>query len=663
MFLTRACEIIYKEGFRTFIYALGQKMRQNMSEDESYEAYIKKIEPMQRIKTEKSCVGVVDFFNESTIADVLDAVKKCSAEFVAIKDSDIQICEDYSEIVSHYILIQKKAGRNLDYIYSDSDSMTREGRRISPDCKPDYSWDTLLSFNYIGRIFVARKGYFLNQMNNYIEKFGSDKRFVSYRISLYLLESCKAERVGHIHQILGHEKDGYKPDEIESSDIIDYKALLPTIADIGARIIADRNTAQIQHVHYPISNNDMVSIIIPSKDNPDILKICLNSIKKYTTDIQYEIIVIDNGSNNDNRAVYEKMIDAFGEKASYTYDTFEFNFSRMCNMGAKKARGNLLLFLNDDIEVAEQDYSDADWLSVLAGQAKQRNAGAIGAKLLYPGSKYIQHIGVVNYESSCFAHLYAKAVDDNNIKAYRNRADYDCLCVTGACFMMTKQRFEQIGGFDEELTVTHNDVDVCLSLYERGFVNILRNDVVLYHHESFSRGDDEIDEAKNRLNMRARDITYTKHPLLEKYDPFYNPLLTQEDNDYRFGKEIYSVIYNKPVKEVRPVIADKDELADTVRITQMSFHDDLSIRGFAYKGNRVYYNPVILLYNDKYCYKVKSKSLCDRVFHLRKGEKNNINYAPFYCGVDTTDMNSGAYSCAIQINNNCYDTGWNIELQ
>lgn len=303
----------------------------------------------------------------------------------------------------------------------------------------------------------------------------------------------------------------------------------------------------------------------------------------------------------------------------------------MCNIGAKKATGNMLLFLNDDIEIIGQDYEDTDWLSVLAGQAKQESTGAVGAKLLYPDSSYIQHVGVINYESSCFAHLYAKAVDDENIKAHRNYADYDCLCVTGACFMIEKAKFDKAGGFDEAFEVTHNDVDICLTLYEQGYYNVLRNDVVLFHHESFSRGDDEVDEEKNRRNMHARDMVYEKHPELEKYDPFYSPLLTQTENNYRFGDEIYSVIYRKPQKADRlKLTAGYIEVSPTVKVTETGYHDDMQFRGFAYNGNKAYYNPVIFLWNEQDCYRIKAQSVCDRVFHLRKDVDRNINYAPFF---------------------------------
>lgn len=652
MFLTRAFEIINKEGFLTFKYALGQKMRENMTDEKIYQLYIKNVEPRQNAISENQCVQVVSVKENNTVKQVMEAAEKVSTEYVVLCSADYELCENYEKKVSHYILIQKKAGRNLQYIYSDSDIINDNGKRENPDCKPDYSWNTLLSFNYIGNVFAVKKQFFLHRMNEFIDNFGSDSKFDSYKTSLFLLSDNLAENVGHIHQILAHKKADYK----EESDISDYKCLLPELKNKNVCVVTDKHNKNVQHIHYPLSENDCVSIIIPSKDNPEILKVCLESIKKYTKHTKYEIVVIDNGSNEDNRNEYKKLIAEFGENASYTYERFDFNFSKMCNIGAKKATGNMLLFLNDDIEIIGQDYEDTDWLSVLAGQAKQESTGAVGAKLLYPDSSYIQHVGVINYESSCFAHLYAKAVDDENIKAHRNYADYDCLCVTGACFMLEKAKFDKAGGFDEAFEVTHNDVDICLTLYEQGYYNVLRNDVVLFHHESFSRGDDEVDEEKNRRNMHARDMTYEKHPKLEKYDPFYSPLLTQTENNYRFGDEIYSVIYRKPQKadRLKPA-AGYTEVSPTVKVTETGYHDDMQLRGFAYNGNKVYYNPVIFLWNEQNCYRIKAQSVCDRVFHLRKGADKNINYAPFFCGIDTTDMESGTYKCVIRANGKYYD--------
>lgn len=663
MFLTRACEIINKEGVRTFAYALGQKVRENMTEQSVYQSYIKKIEPKQRITQKDICVEPVCVTDGSKIIDILEDVEKISCEYAVVYTDNIELSEDFFKTVSGYIYIQKKSGNQKEYIYCDSDVITEEGIRKDPDCKPDYSWDTLMSFDYIGDSFVVRKDAFVKKVREYIGIFDADDIFECYKISMFLLADSKPENVGHIHQILVHKKNlDVRQDDVNYA-LEAYKKKLLNVSGINADVVRDSKQGKVNHIHYMLDNQQIVSIIIPSKDNPDILKCCVESIYKYTWKTPYEIIIVDNGSNDNNRRIYKDMADASQGKISYIYEKFDFNFSKMCNIGAKAAKGKLLLFLNDDIEIIKQEYSDTDWLGVMAGQAVQPGTGAVGVKLLYPQTSYIQHIGVINYETSCFAHLYAKAADDSNIKAFRNIADYNCLCVTGACLMLDREKFNNIGGFDEKLTVTHNDVDLCLSLYEKGYMNVLRNEVCLYHHESFSRGDDEIDEEKNKRNMRARDLTYIKHPALEKYDPFYSPLLTQEDNDYRFAKEINSVIYNIPIEINRPSIVDKDKIIDTVKVTHIGYHDNLSIRGFAYKGNKVYYNPVILLYNNDLCYKIKAKSLCDRVFNLRKNVEKNINYAPFYCGVDIAHMDNGIYKCAIKIEGCYYDTGSFVHVQ
>ncbi len=663
MFLTRACEIINKEGFRTFVYALGQKVRERMTEQSAYQSYIKKVEPKQRIGQNDICVEPVRITDGSKVMDILEAVGKVSCEYAAIYADNIELSEDFFKTVSGYVYIQKKSGNQKEYIYCDSDVITQDRVREKPDCKPDYSWDTLLSFNYIGDAFIIRKDFFIKKLKQYINTFDKEDIFDCYKISMFLLAEGSLENVGHIHQILFHKKSTDIGHDAVTDDIENYKRKLLNTAGVNADVIRDSKQEKVNHIHYMLNNHKMVSIIIPSKDNPDILKCCVESIYKYTWKTPYEIIIVDNGSGDNNRRIYQDMADASQGKILYIYEKFDFNFSKMCNIGARAAKGKQLLFLNDDIEIIKQEYSDTDWLGVLAGQAAQPGTGAVGVKLLYPQTSYIQHIGVINYETSCFAHLYAKAADDSNIKAFRNVADYNCLCVTGACLMLGREKFDNIGGFDEKLTVTHNDVDLCLSLYEKGYMNVLRNDVCLYHHESFSRGDDEIDEEKNKRNMRARDLTYMKHPALEKYDPFYSPLLTQEDNDYRFAKEINSVVYKTPVRISRPVIKDKDKIIDTVKVTQIGYHDNLSIRGFAYKGNKVYYNPVILLYNNDSCYRIKSKSLCDRVFNLRKNIEKNINYAPFYCGVDIAHMGKGTYKCAIKIEDSYYDTGCFIHVQ
>lgn len=641
MFLTRALEIINKEGYRTFKYALGQKIRDGISDEDAYQSYIKKIEPLRTAHE----------YPETAIDD-----------YVVVCGKDMKLAAGYKKVLAGYISAAARAGKEYDFIYGDMDELSDGGKRSHPDCKPDYSPDTILSFDYIGGVYAVRRKKYDEGIAVLNELTGNQKDTDSYALALAILSCCEIEKVGHVNYILSHRVKGKMYCENKHEyDAYLKKKLLQT-KDIKAHIINDKSHADVTHVHYSVSASDKISIIIPSKDNPQILGCCLESIQKYTFNADYEIIVVDNGSSEKNKALYEELLENMKVETRYIYEKRDFNFSYMCNTGAGNATGNLLLFLNDDIEITGQDYDDTDWLTVLAGQAKQEKTGAVGAKLLYTESSYIQHIGVVNYETSCFAHLYAKAVDNKSIKAYRNIADYDCLCVTGACFMLEKKKYDEAGGFDESLVVTHNDVDICLSLYEAGYYNVLRNDVVLYHHESFSRGDDEIDEDKNKRNMLARERTYSNHPGLEKYDPFYSPLLTQIKNDYGFNQEIYSVIYRRPERINMQRIYSDNELSKTVKITECGYHEDIQLRGFAYNGKKVYYNPVILLYNQQECYKIKAKSICDRVFHLRKGVTQNINFAPFYCGIDTTDMAAGRYNIAIRIEGRYYDSKKNFTI-
>ena len=444
MFLTRAAQIIGKEGFKTFGYALQQKMHQNMTDAKVYGIYQKKIAPKQRITDNKAdCTAICR--HSGSYESMLAAVSGMDAEYIAVCDESCEFDKDYTAIVSHYIRIQKRAGRSLIYIYTDSEKYNQEAGCGLPDCKPDYSWDTLLSYNYIGDAFVAKKNALIDAINE-CKNHGAVDNINYYELSLIILSKCKTSDVGHIHQVLVKDiRTDSKSYRTADDGMAAFKKMILESSEINVNIVADKHDSAVEHVHYITNEYDLVSIIIPSKDNPDILKCCLQSIRKFTKYINYEIVVVDNGSNDSNRKEYEKLVGTFEGQASYVYEKADFNFSHMCNVGAAKAKGNLLLFLNDDIEIIGQDYEDTDWLSVLVGQAKQESTGAVGAKLLYPDSSYIQHVGVINYESSCFAHLYAKAVDDENIKAHRNYADYDCLCVTGACFMIEKAKFDKAG--------------------------------------------------------------------------------------------------------------------------------------------------------------------------------------------------------------------------
>lgn len=241
-------------------------------------------------------------------------------------------------------------------------------------------------------------------------------------------------------------------------------------------------------VVYEVVGNPKVSIIIPSKDNYDILKQCLTSIRKETKYQNYEIIVVDNGSAEETHAKYTQMCKELDCK--YHYAPMEFNFSKMCNIGAHLADGQFLLFLNDDIRV-----EGAEWLERMLGHAQQPHTGAVGCKLIYPNTNLIQHVGVVSFMVGP-GHAFQRINDDLNCYWGRNKLEYNYSAVTGACLMIDRNKYDQVGGFSEQLPVAYNDIDLCFNLVEAGYYNVVRTDVRLYHYESVSRGYDAVSPEK-----------------------------------------------------------------------------------------------------------------------------------------------------------------------
>lgn len=410
-----------------------------------------------------------------------------------------------------------------DIIYSDEDRITADGKqRHTPFFKPDWSPDTFLSFMYIGCMSVYKTSV-LRKTGSLHE--GSAAAAI-YDLTLRFMDHSSKDRVGHIQKILCHRAD--KDDAEKKSGIRDElrKIKEETLVRRGlsGKTEAVPDTDQVRIV-YDCPPDTKVSIIIPSKDNVSLLKQCIESIKNQPVDVSYEIIVVDNGSSEENRATLMTMRDELGFR--YIYKLMSFNFSRMCNIGADAASGNLLLFLNDDTKAIH-----AHWLDRMAGQACQKHAGAVGAKLLYPDSDLIQHCGVTNL---CIgpAHSFM-GTHDSEIQYFGwNRLDHNLIAVTGACLLVDRQKFKRAGKFDETFPIAYNDMDLCFNLYEAGYYNSIRNDVQLVHYESMSRGLDVQNKEKMERLRIERNRLYNKHPGLDGKDPFYSPHLIQDRDNFK----------------------------------------------------------------------------------------------------------------------------------
>lgn len=445
----------------------------------------------------------------------VDAFREIMQYFSTHKDTDILYADEDVWMITE----------------NDEDADDEHKHRIFPWAKPMWSPDTLFSFLYFGNIFAVRREAFLQ-----LSWLGDE----DYRKNIYdfaLKATEQKKRVGHIEKILFHAcRTGISRAKIEEelmheTDFIGVGSEYDSIRESAMRrrglkgsMAVDPQTG-ISYPIYEISDTPLVSIVIPSKDNEEVLKQCIRSIYAHTSYPKFEIVVVDNGS----MARVRIGLENFRRECPFTYlyTPMDFNFSRMCNLGVKETKGEYILLLNDDMEAIEDS-----WLTRMVGQASLKHVGAVGAKLLYPDSTKIQHVGISNTISGPGHKL--KLMEDNVSYYYgRNRFVYDMIGVTAACLLMRRDYFTAMGGLYEGLAVAYNDVDLCFRLCSKGLYNVQRNDVVLYHHESLSRGDDMKDEKKMKRLMAEKDLLYKRHSKLYKRDPFIGTLMNSGEPEYK----------------------------------------------------------------------------------------------------------------------------------
>ncbi len=382
--------------------------------------------------------------------------------------------------------------KDVCIIYADEDVEWLKGERRSPWFKPDWSPDTYESLPYIGSMVAIRKEYLEEKLYDLHDPYDMDA-------ALDVL--VKGTRPYHL-------------------DMIAYHGPAEVTDGYPKHIVPD----------FPGGKPVKVSVIIPSRDHPDMLARCLIGLTSLTDYPDIEILIVDNGSTPENRKNYEELKEIHGFE--YIYEPMQFNFSRMCNLGALRASGEVLLFLNDDTEVISRD-----WMGIMAAVAMQPHVGAVGAKLYYPFDRdeipRIQHDGITNTLLGP-VHKMGGLRDTGSIYHGMNRCDRDVIAVTGACMAVEKKKFNEAGAFFEELVVAYNDVDLCFSLYEKGYYNVVRNDAMLIHHESVSRGSDENGERKQRRMQEWLEL-YKRHPGMYGKDPFYNKNLVQTRLDVEYN--------------------------------------------------------------------------------------------------------------------------------
>jgi O-antigen biosynthesis protein len=451
------------------------------------------------------------------------ALSLATGEFVALLDHDDRLAAN----ALYEVALLLNDHPDADMIYSDEDKLNEQGKRVYPYFKPDWCPDSFLSRMYTCHLGVYRRSL-LNLIRGFRVGFEGSQ---DYDLVLRITE--RTTKIYHLPKILYHWRvhagsvtggAAAKPYAYEAAK----KALAEALHRRGeAGTIQDiANLTGHYTIRYQIVEAGLVSIIIPTRDMAKILDVCLASIFTKSTYPNYEVIVIDNGSvEQETFAVLEKWRTQEPKRfQSYRYN-IPFNYSKINNYGVNKAKGDYLLFLNNDTEVITPD-----WIEAMVEQAQRNSIGAVGALLLYP-DQTIQHAGVVLGLGGLAAHGHQHFPADTFGYAGQVISTSNVTAVTGACLMCQRQVFEAVNGFDEVLAVAYNDVDLCLKIIDAGYQNIYLPHVKLYHHESKSRGYEDTPEKQARWQREA-DILIERWQRFIQHDPCYSPNLTRSRADY-----------------------------------------------------------------------------------------------------------------------------------
>ncbi|MBQ6127984.1 glycosyltransferase [Candidatus Saccharibacteria bacterium] len=454
-----------------------------------------------------------------------DALKMAKGTFVALVDNDDVLPKN----ALYEVVKELNRNKKLDMIYSDEDKIDEEGKRSQPNFKPDFSPDTLMSLNYISHLCVLRRSL--------VKKVGGFRTGYegAQDYDLYLRIVEKTSQISHIPKVLYH----WRISETSTASGIGKKNYA---LERGKRALEDalkrRGISGKVHyakncpyycVEYTAKNNPKVSIIIPTKDLAKVTEVCLKSIYEKTKYKNYEVIVVNNRSE-------EKETFELFERYKKKYKNFrvldanfEFNYSRINNFAADNTQSDYIALLNNDIEVISPD-----WLNQMVGYASQKHVGAVGAKLLYPNNT-VQHAGVV-LGVGVASHLYCGMKGDVVAWAGKLAVPYDFSAVTGACLVVDRKKWNEVGGLEEKLKVAYNDIDFNIKLLKKGYYNVCLSNIELYHHESKSRGSDTSGEKKKRFDSE-QNFMYTRWKNEIKHDAFYNQNLTRKTAGYLLDKK------------------------------------------------------------------------------------------------------------------------------
>ncbi|WP_413701747.1 glycosyltransferase family 2 protein [Psychromonas sp. KJ10-10] len=451
-----------------------------------------------------------------------DGLAIATGDYIVLLDHDDLLHCDALSAMAEAIDKNPKA----KILYSDEDKITHKGERAFPHFKPQWNRDLLYSLNYISHLGVYNRSL-VESVGGFRVGFEGSQ---DYDLLLRCIAKCGDEQIIHVPYVLYHWRavegsTAFSESEKSYSCTAGLKALQDALAQ-QVESVEIGKLANTYKVNWPVPDDTpLVSIIIPTKNAKKLVKQCINSIYKKTLYPKFEILLVDNQSDDLASLDYFKGLEAEGKIRLISYDK-SFNYSAINNFAVTQANGDLIVLMNNDIEII----SDT-WLTDMVANISRPDIGCVGAKLYYPDGK-LQHGGVITGLGGVAGHSHKYFPKSHPGYFKRLQVVQNLSAVTVACLAVRKDVFEEVGGLNEKyLTIAFNDVDFCLKVKQAGYRNLWSPYIEMVHHESISRGTENTPEKQARF---ASEVEYMKKTWSKALlnDPCYSEWLTLDREDF-----------------------------------------------------------------------------------------------------------------------------------
>lgn len=474
--------------------------------------YVEKDERIHVVKLDKN-YGISGNTNK--------ALELSKGDFIGLLDHDDTVEPDLL-----YEIVTTLQDKNVYMVYTDEDKIVKPNKNkqlftnSNPIFKPDFSPDLLRSHNYITH-FTVIKSDVVKEVGGFDSKYDGSQDYDLFLKSIEKIQERKG-RIEHVPRILYHWRmTENSTAENPESKLYCYEAGRTAIEDHLKRLgisakVEYTDMWGLYHVIYEPVDSPLLSIIIPNKDHIEDLDKCISSIEEKSSYRNFEIIVVENNSENDATFKYYDELKSKYDNVKVVVWEKEFNYSAINNYGVKYAEGDYLLLLNNDTELINED-AFSDMLGILM----REDVGIVGAKLLYADDT-IQHAGIVLGFAGYAGHVFHGLPKDDLGYMMRPRINCNYSAVTGACLMTKKAVFDLVGGLTEELPVAGNDVDYCLKVRQKDYLVVYDAFALLHHYESKSRGYEDTPEKKARFEREVEQFRKYWGDVIDAGDPYYN---------------------------------------------------------------------------------------------------------------------------------------------